>query len=402
MGLWRDVWELIDGPRSARLRGKRSGRAVWSWRVAGAVMLVLFMSGFLDLRADPSPRAVLVTAELSFEVVSQLDDAVGACRADRGFEGLSCAVEVWKSCHLAKQALEESGENLADGKRNAAGFLCDAAVVADAGELASVLAFRYGEEYYRQNLFYIPKFSGNPFNMFHDLVDLEFRILDASSAGYPKDAEKADSYNVGVRLGGSSRNYPKYRAISAETVDKLRLLEDAIRDFFRPYRTLKRFTRATESLGSVPEVGANPWLVPDAEFLKADPGAERLCRQARQAARENHLRWQQDIDSCLSEAASCQNRHSANRAPCSPEAGAAEFERMWQELPAVCAAADDITEEYSSDACRSAALAVCDYRHISPNDHWLGQLISMRDFACATAGDTPELRATLNQHKPTQ
>ena len=47
MGLWRGVWELIDGPRSARVRGKRSGRAVGFWRVAGAVMLVLFMSVFL-------------------------------------------------------------------------------------------------------------------------------------------------------------------------------------------------------------------------------------------------------------------------------------------------------------------------------------------------------------------
>lgn len=399
MGLWRDVWELIDGPRSARVRGKRSGRVVGFWRIAGAVMLVLLMSGLFDLRADPSARAVLVTAELPFEVVSQMEEAVGACRADRGFEGSSCAVEVWKSCHLAKHALEESGQSLADGKRNAAGFICDAAVVADVGELASVLASRYGEEYYRQNLFYIPKFSGNPFNMFHDLVYLEFWILDASSAGYPKDADKADSYNVGVRLGGSSRNYPEYRAISPATADKLRLLEDAIWDFFRPYRTLKQFTQATQSLGSMPEVGANPWQVPDAEFLEADPGAERLCRQARQAARENHLRWEQEIDSCLSKSASCRNRHSTNRAPCSPEAGAAEFERMWQELPGTCAAAEDITEQYSSDSCRTAALAVCDYRHISPNDNWLGQLISMRDFACATAGDTPELRATLNQRK---
>ena len=200
MGLWRDVWELIDGPRSARVRGKRSGRVVGFWRVAGAVVLVLFMSGFFDLRADSSPRAVLVTAELSFEVVSQLNEAVGACRADRGFEGSSCAVEVWKSCHLAKHALEESGQSLADGKRNAADFICDSAVVADAGELARVLASRYGEEYYRQHIFYTPKFSGNLFNMFHDLVDLEFWILNASSTGYPKDADIVDSYDIGVRF----------------------------------------------------------------------------------------------------------------------------------------------------------------------------------------------------------
>lgn len=358
-------------------------------------MLVLLMSSFLDLRANSSPRDVLVTAELSFEVISQLNDAVGACRADRGFDESSCAVEVWKSCHLAKQALEESGESLADGKRNAAEFLCDAAVVADAGELARVLAYRYREEYYRQNLFYIPKFSGNPFNMFHDLVDLEFWILNTSFVRLPKNADIVHFRGIGIRLRDSSRNYPEYRAISPETVDELRLLEDAIWDFFRPYRTLKQLTQATQSLGSVPEVGANPWQVPDAEFLEADPGAERLCRQAREAARENHLRWQEDVDACLSEEASCRNRHITNLVPCSPEAGAAEFERMWQELPDICSSAEDITEQYSNDSCRSAALAICDYRHISPNDHWLGQLISMRDFACATAGDTPELRATL-------
>lgn len=170
MSLWRDIWELIDGPQSARVRGKRSRRAVYFWRVAGAVMLVLLMSSFFDLRADPSPRVVHVTAELSFEVVSQLNNAAGACSADRGFDVSSCAVEVWKSCHMARDSIENSSEPVAKGERNAAEFLCDAAVVADAGELASVLASRYGEEYYRQSQFYIPGFSRNPFNLFHDLV----------------------------------------------------------------------------------------------------------------------------------------------------------------------------------------------------------------------------------------
>ena len=394
--MWRDVWELIDGPRSAKARGKRSGRAVSFRRVAGAVVLVLFMSVFLDLRADPSARAVLVTAELPFEVVSQLEEAVGACRVDRRFEGSSCAVEVWKSCHLAKQALEESGQSLADGKRNAADFICDAAVVADAGELARVLASRYGEDYYRYSLWYIPKFSGNPFNMFHDLVDLEFWVLSGFSGMHAKNPETEDTFYSGPRLQRSRVNYPEYGEVSLETGEKLRSLRYAIGDYFHQYRFINWYSGA---LSWVPTVGLNPWQTSTAEFLEVDPGAERLCRQAREAARENHLRWQQDIDSCLSKSASCRNKYGTNRAPCSPEAGAAEFERMWQELPDTCAAAEDITEQYSNDSCRSAALAICDYRHISPNDHWLSQLISMRDFACATAADTPELRATLNQHK---
>ena len=399
MGLWRDVWELIDGPRSARARGKRSRRAVCFWRVAGAVVLVLFMSVFLDLRADPSARAVHVTAELSFEVVSQMNDAVGACRADRGFEGSSCAVEVWKSCHLSKHALETSDKSATASERDAAEFICDAAVVADAGELARVLASRYGEEYYRYSLWYIPKFSGNPFNMFHDLVDLEFWVLSGFSGMHAKNPETEDTFYSGPRLQRSRVNYPEYREISLETGEKLRSLRYAIGDYFHQYRFINWYSG---TLSWVPTVGTNPWQTPTAEFLEADPGAERFCRQARQAARESHLRWQQDVDSCLSEAVSCQNRHSTHRALCSLEAGAAEFERMWQELPDICAAADDITEEYSSDSCRTAALAVCDYRHISPNDRWLGQLISMKDFACATAADTPELRATLTSTKPAQ
>ena len=392
MGLWRDIWELIDGPQSARVRGKRSRRAVYFWRVAGAVMLVLLMSSFFDLRADPSPRVVHVTAELSFEVVSQLNDAAGACSADRGFDVSSCAVEVWKSCHMARDSIENSSEPVAKGERSAAEFLCDAAVVADAGELAFVLASRYGEEYYRQSQFYIPRFSRNPFNLFHDLVFLEFWVLDASSVGYPRDTEKSDSYDLGVRLGGSSSNYPEYEAISPETVRKLGFLEDAIRDFFRRYRALGRFT---EVWGSVPEVGINPWSASAVEFQDTEAATEQLCRQARKAARENHLRWQEDVGFCLSEAASCRNRHGANRAACPPEVGAAEFERMWQALPAICDSANDIAEQYSSDSCRLAALTICDYKNISSADSWLGQLISMRDFACATAGDTPELRATL-------
>lgn len=191
-------------------------------------------------------------------------------------------------------------------------------------------------------------------------------------------------------MGGSSSNYPEYEAISPETVRKLGFLEDAIRDFFHRYRALGRFT---EVWGSVPEVGVNPWSAPAVGFQDTEAATEQLCRQARKAVRERDLRSKEEIDSCLSEAVSC--GHSTNRITCSPEAGAAEFELMWQALPAVCFAADDIAEQYSSDSCRLAALTICDYKNISSADPWLGQLISMRDFACATAADTPELRATL-------
>lgn len=390
MSLWRAIWELVDGEKPPKENRERSRGAAYFFRVVGVVILVCFMSFCFPSRSDTSSREVPVTPELSYEVVAQMDKAREACRAAEGFRGSSCALEVWKSCHMARDLIENSSEPVAKGERSAAEFLCDAAVVADAGELAFVLASRYGEEYYRQSQFYIPRFSRNPFNLFHDLVFLEFWVLDASSVGYPKDAETSDSYDLGLRLGGSSSNYPEYEAISPETVRKLGFLEDAIRDFFRRYRALGRFT---EVWGSVPEVGINPWSAPAVEFQDTEVATEQLCRRARKAVRERDLRSKEEIDSCLSEAASC--GHSANRITCSPEAGAAEFERMWQALPAICDTANDIAEQYSSDSCRLAALTICDYQNISSDDPWLGQLISMRDFACATAADTPELRATL-------
>ena len=45
-----------------------------------------------------------------------------------------------------------------------------------------------------------------------------------------------------------------------------------------------------------------------------------------------------------------------------------------------------------ADACHQAALAICEYRNVSPEDEWLDQLISMRDFACAAASRTPDLQ----------
>ena len=393
MGLWKDVWVLIEGQQSFKVLKKRSGRAVYFYRVLGIVILICFMSFCFPSTSVPSSKVESVTPELSYEVVAQLDKAGKACRATGGLQKSSCAVEVWKSCHLARHSLESSSESVANGKLNAAEFLCDAAVIADAGELASVLASRYGEQYYRQSLFYIAGFSRNPFNLFHDLVDLEFWVLDASSVGYSRDIERIDTYELGVRLDGSSSNYPKYEAISPETVTKLRALKDAIQAFFNQYRTSRRFT---QSVGSVPEVGISPWLVAAVQFQDTEAETEQLCLQARKAVREKRLRFEETINSCLSQASSCQNRSTANRIVCSPETGAAEFERMWQTLPDECNMANDITEQYSSDSCRLAALAICIYQSISPDDLWLGQLISMRDFACATAADTSELRLTLS------
>lgn len=77
---------------------------------------------------------------------------------------------------------------------------------------------------------------------------------------------------------------------------------------------------------------------------------------------------------------------------------------MWQRLPEVCAPAEGNDEqlasaeetsnigEPASDACYQAALAICEYQNVPPDDEWVDQLIQMRDFACAAAARTPDLQ----------
>ena len=128
MRLLRDIWELVDGPMPPRTR-KKSKWFSFSLRGIGVIVLLFLVS------ADLPPQPVIVTEELSFEVVNQMKEAGRICRsANQDSNETSCAGEVWKACHLAGQTLDNFKGSPSLGDVQAIMYLCDLAVIADAGE----------------------------------------------------------------------------------------------------------------------------------------------------------------------------------------------------------------------------------------------------------------------------
>ena len=366
---------MVGMPIAPRYTWGQSKWPVYFWRSVGVIILVLLVP------ANLPHQPVTFTAELPFEVVQQMEKAGKACHDARDSGGSSCATEVWKTCHIANQYVEN---------KDIVRYLCYYAVKADAAELGIALASRYGDEYYRSGWFETVKTDEgeSSFILFKDLVD-SILVITLGFHDLPNDTWK-----------------------------KLGALQSSIRYFFHPYHPYRGHEaavppklraagiRPSQDLGAI---GINFWEEPS-NVIYAHGITEQNCTMARLAVREDQPGWAELLDRCFQLADDCANRADSFSVSCSLAKGAAKFESMWQRLPEICAPAEGNeeqlasaektsnigepagTEEPSGDACYQAALAICEYQNVSPDDEWIDQLISMRDFACAAAARTPDLQ----------
>ena len=369
-------------PLAPRYTWGRNRWPVYFWRGVGIVILAILVV------ADLSPRPVLFTNELSFEVVQQMEKAGEVCRGTLDSEGSSCPTEVWKACHMAKRKLDDSHEIPTREEERSTMYLCDAAVIADASELGAALASRYGDEYFREGFYRIIETDRGraSFLAFHSLVDREFSDLARISF----TSQSVRPLSLSSLYDQASNPYMDDKSPKpGETVKKLRALLSSISDAFRPYRNygLDDSPSGRDYWAS----GVNPWGE-SSSFVNIQGIPERNCSMARIAIREKRLGWKKSLDNCLHLSDICEKRSDRFSASCSFSKGAAEFENMWQMLPEVCAMTYEKVNEPTEDTCHQAALAICEYRNVSPEDEWLDQLISMRDFACTAASRTSDLQ----------
>ena len=397
MFLTSDDWDLVSRQSWLEKFWQQFARFV-NFRVVFAIVLLVLL-----LYADMPETPAIVTDDLSFEIVKKVRETTNLCSDESKETGdTSCPIEVWKTCHTAKRELDKLLRTPRLGEESALRNLCDTAVVADARELARALASRYGERYYRQGWFKTTETDKGKasFLWFQDLVDFMLYSLR-------EDLEDSECITCDFiisywrelygRLGLSS-----YRHMNDDTDKILLTLQHTIADFFEPFLgfgsdyvpyELANIMRENHNLNAV---GNNLWQEPSSPmYVKGAP--EQNCISARLAVRESQHDWERLLNSCRRLADSCVERADSFSVSCSLAKGAAEFESMWQNLPEACAQADEkaeeptIDEEPNSDACYQAALAICQYPNVSPEDEWLDQLISMRDFACAAASRTPDL-----------
>ena len=396
MKLLRDIWELVDGPKPPRTRKKRKWLR-FSWRGIGVIVLLFLVA------ADLPPRPVIVTDELSFEVVKQMEKAGRVCRsAIQDSNETSCAGEVWKACHLAKQDLNNSNEITTRNDERVVQYLCNRAVIVDAGDLGLALASRYENEFWGWGWFITVKTNEGDasFLLFIDLVTSEFYRLSGLPIGFGEMASLP---------GHDEPEWSRYAYVSDDTEEKLLILLSSIRYYLRPYRGYDSvLDRNLEARGMLEypnllSLVGNRWEEPSG-LVSNHEITEQNCTVARLAARENQLSSDELLDRCFQSAYNCVNRADRFSVYCALAKGTAEFENMWQRLPEVCAPTEGSDEqptnaektsnigEPTSDACYQAALAMCKYRNVSPDDQWIKQLILMRNFACAAAARTPDLQ----------
>ena len=380
------------------------------WNTTWRIKLLIFAGGGVVIVLITLLVTVWLVSrpELSSDTVRKIDKAKEVCSlAVDASDGSACSHEVWKTCHISRAFSEEQNELRTNKYFEASMYICDLAVLADAGELASVLARRYEKDFERTGL-YPPLDAINSrggflvadttlnrsFILFHDLVNFEFVILHETSPS-PSDpflqnhiaqnrSELADSYTWPPLYRENRVKYSIYYNFSPETKKILRSLTNSVANFFDEFRGIGSLS----ATGVNPKVGENPWRHNATEISELPDIVERICYEARVAIRVESYELPKNINNCLLADEFCRHAWPAFKLECSLAAGTAEFENMWQSLPDICSAANEITEA-GHDECRDAALAVCNYQLVSPEDKWIGQLISMKDFACGAAGKIP-------------
>ena len=404
-------------------------------------------------QASPTTKATSTTQASPTTQASRLiesaqmliESAVDVCSAEEVYP-IGCAPASWHAC-LAQQ--EETA-------RGADRYLCNAAVLAETGELAFALAYRYGKEFYPYVFINV---NGQPardvglpvFSLFWMSLDYWAQYFASKSygtgfmpcapyCGYRSSAaidlvwsnaergtnpfggfySEASETDLAPPMTGFISCAPYCRISDPIDVGWLTSARDlsAIR---RLYPSPSGAERAL--LGSLraaifglfsPYSAYSPsepdWHVnsPDlSSFEAADPTASslvppaevvRVCQDAMTAARLGDPMWRTGIQQCLASAEACGKDDDAERSfrgECSEVALAADFESRWQMLPYVCLAAGKATDMDSpDDPCREAAEELCYH----PHRRYQG--FSPReqpdspaeDFTCA-AGTVPIARA---------
>lgn len=340
-------------------------------------------------------------------------EAVEVCSADRGVYPSNCGPAVWKVCHTrqneTKTSKMEADANVLNGIThlktrimiqevdadediaNSARFLCDAAVIAEAGELAFALAYRYGNEYYQFQFGWHDRVPAliYPFYLFHESVGYWRThlkgMVPCSGCGQNDVLEPIDTVSFPwLRIQRNHRFNYSFIDMSDTTLSELEPLHDAIRDLLSRY--------GYDSSGSpLPPLPVQPVLsaAQPAGPLVAPSEVPQVCEDAIAAARLDASEWLTDIHLCQVSAEMCEqdsNTAVSLREECDRSYLAADFESLWQQLPSVCIAAGKTTLASSEDdPCQEAAEELCWHPHRQYQGFAIPEIPDnpAEDFTCA-------------------
>lgn len=283
----------------------------------------------------------VLPSEVVLEIVGLVDSAIRTCDIfGDGVDPLGCAPAVWRVCYSVDSLRESSRPN--ESSRVAADLavsgilddVCDAALVADYGELLGVLALRYREQFF-----------SDAFSIFEDFG---FQGLAESFAKYRKEFREDGSDIV---------------------ADKLAEFWDAVRNFsnrvwiWNSERLSQEFDLYVTDLPG-DEHSASDESIPG----EGDPNmVEQLCDEARRAAREDHQDWGKKIDICLKSSGACNSDTQQPNKICADLSVAANREHLWQNILRVCATVENLMPTLAEDSCYNAGIEFCQHGVIPDN-----------------------------------
>ena len=392
-------------------RGKR-----YYWRGLGVVCLVLLLGG-----SDLLP-------ELPSDVIELADEASEAC--DVALEApleSRCSDSMWTVCEEARmfwQNIPPRSDDVEKWSREEMArflphsYLCRLAFAAELVEMSAALSDKYGEKIWKVvpgidwcgDLYCYPSYypayvyeegfwrriashEAYPSKDFWRFrVYMSFAVWD-----YVRDSGIYAMCGITGQCFEANFRYTGYNPISFSTKVVLNSLFEDIARFVMAYDIWPIIGTAgldrvipnqfwaggldRDFRSSYRSIEQAPWFVSG-----ADSEEVLLCQRALVAARVGQVGWEGDIDRCRSDAASCDGDLTSIRQYCESLAVLAEMERMWQLLPGVCAATQDLGTV--DDECRRVALKICgvDVEEREGLDRFLKRrFYDIHNSACAIA-----------------
>ena len=340
------------------------------------------------------------------ELSAFIDNATEVCGDDDPWKA-GCVGAVWTACEEARSywlnfATGRSiflSTSISDVREIPKDLICRAAYMAELGRLASVLADRYGDEFYVEEVRTDWSVRFGDFWRFRDQITYTpweplyiyggFRS-DVLTPGEirpdrlgPLLYSRGQTFTVGrwlEKIQNWGFDAPsEFDLLSDKSVDAINSLLGNIVDLTKPYDSWPidatsdpRTGRATRGALQGPTwdyiifIGTRPNYYSPSRASEAARGVYEICLAAITEAKIGASGWEDEIDACQKASAPCAQSSDNADFLCSITPMLAEYEQSWQQLPSVCETPKLGISRSSLDECWNAINRICNSRSSLP------------------------------------
>lgn len=361
-------------------------------------MLVLIVLAGL-LVAGSSRQGADPRFDLPQELSVLIGDAVEVCGDDDPWKA-GCVGAVWAACEEATSYWLNYAAgwpdylSIADVREIPEELICRAAHMAELGRLASVLADRYGDEFYVEEVRTDWSVRFGDFWWFRDHITYTPWVPLYIYGGFTSDVltpgetipdilgpilhRNGTTFTVGrwlEKIQNWGFDAPsEFDLLSDKSVDTINSLLGKIVDLTKPYDSWPIDATSDPRTGDIAEgaLQGPVWYYyrrnwPDyfhpSEASAAARGVYEICLSAITEAKIGASGWEDGIDDCRKASAPCAQSSDDADVLCSIMPILAEKEENWQRLPLVCETAELKDSRY--DECWNAINRICNSKRNS-------------------------------------